>query len=58
MDYCGEHHIKKLKNSVEKKKPSKFTYNPLLQVNYALSQKSALIGFVQSSIPTNHNAKS
>jgi len=47
VDYCGEHHIKKLKNSVEKKKikakkPSKTTYNPLLQVDYSLFQKSVV----------------
>ena len=57
MDYCGEHHIKNLKNSVEKKnskakKPSKSTYNPLLQVDYSLFQKSVPIGFVLLSIPT------
>ena len=57
MDYCGEHHIRKIKNSVEKKKskakkPSKSTYNPLLQVDYPLFQKSVLLGFVLLSIPT------
>ena len=57
VDYCGERHIKKLKNSVEKKnsrakKPSKSTYNPLLEVDYPLFQKSVPIGFVLPSIPT------
>ena len=57
VDYCGEHHIKKLKKIVEKKnskakKPSKSTYNPLLQVDYPLFQKSVPIGFVLLSIPT------
>ena len=57
VDYCGEHHIKKLKNFVEKKnskakKPSKSTYNPVLQVDYPLFQKSVQIGFVLLSIPT------
>ena len=56
VDYCGEHHIKKLKKIVEKKnskakKPSKSTYNPVLQVDYPL-QKSVPIGFVLLSIPT------
>ena len=56
-DYCGEHHIKKLKTFVEKKnfkakKPSKSTYNPLLQVDYPLFKKSVPIGFVLLSIPT------
>ena len=57
VDYCGEHHIKKLKKIVGKKsskakKPSKSTYNPLLQVDYPLFQKSVPIGFVLLSIPT------
>ena len=57
VDYCGEHHIKKLKKIVEKKnskaeKPSKSTYNPVLQLDYPLFQKSVPIGFVLLSKPT------
>ena len=56
MDYCGEHHIKKLKILLKKnskaKKTSKSTYNSLLQVDYPLFQKSVPIGFVLLSIPT------
>ena len=57
VDYCGEHYIKKLRQIVEKKnskakKPSKSTYNPVLQVDYPLFQKSVPIGFVLLSIPT------
>ena len=57
VDYCREHYIKKLKQIVEKKdskakKPSKSTYNPVLQVDYSLFQKSVPIGFVLLSIPT------
>ena len=64
VDYCGEHHIKKLKKLSKKKnskakKPSKSTFNPLLQVDYPLLQvdyplfkKSVPIEFVLLSIPT------
>ena len=57
MDCCGEHHIKKLKNLSKKKntkakKPSKSTYNPLLQVDYPLFQESVPLGFFLLSIPT------
>jgi len=40
------------KNNSKAKKPSKSTYNPLLQVDYSLFQKSVPIGFVLLSIPT------
>jgi len=43
--------MSKKKNS-KAKKPSKSTYNPLLQVDYPLFQKSVPIGFVLLSIPT------
>ena len=57
VDYCGEHYIKKSKKMTKKKnskakRPSKSTYNPLLQVDYPLFQKSVPIGFVLLSIPT------
>jgi len=49
VDCCGEHPIKIFEKA---KKPSKSTYNPLLQVDYSLFQKSVPIGFVLLSIPT------
>ena len=52
VDWRGEHYIKKLKKKSKAKKPSKSTYNPLLQVDYPLFKKSVPIGFVLLSIPT------
>ena len=58
VDCCGEHHIKNFKQKFETKqkfkakKPSKSTYNPLIQVDYSLFQKIVPIGFVLLSIPT------
>ena len=40
------------KKDSKAKKPSKSTYNPLLQMGYPLFQKSVPIGFVLLSIPT------
>ena len=45
--------IVKIEKKSKAKKPSKSTYNPLLQVDYPLFQKSAPIGFVLLSMPSN-----